>query len=308
MNWKTYLPIIGIALFVYLILKINIFKIFNEIFNANPAYLILSISLTGLLFIIQTLKWFAIAKAQKIEVPFYEAFKINFISNFYGLVTPSRMGNIIRADYLKKYTKNIGKGISNFVLDKVLDTASIFFIVVGFFFIYQEKIDFLPINWFIGIFLAIFLMTLVFINKKRSKMLLKLFFGRFVPKKNRDKLKITFDSFYEDMPKKRYFVWFFILNLINWILIYFITYLIAKSLEIHLPFTYFLAILSIGTVVSLIPVSISGLGTREATLITLFSLFGIPATKVFSMSILNLFITGILPSILVGILILRKKE
>ena len=85
------------------------------------------------------------------------------------------------------------------------------------------------------------------------------------------------------------------------------TYFVGLSLGIDLPFIFYLAILPIGTLITLIPISINGLGTREATLISLFALFGIESAKVFSMSIVSLIIAGIIPAI-IGIFLIFKKR
>ena len=289
MNWKKYLPIIGIALFVYILIRINVLEVINEIRNADLFFLFIALVFVFIAMIIQTFKWFAIAVFQDIKVPFLEAFKINLISNFYGLVTPSKIGTVIRAEYLKKYTGNIGKGLSNFVLDKMMDLSSVIFMAILFSFVLGDKLD-LPIGVFFVVFLGFVGFTLFFINKKRSRFVLKIFHRRFVPKKMKDKAKVTFDSFYENIPKKRYFIMFFLLNLINWMVLYSISYFVGLSLGIELPFIYYLAIYPIATLVTMIPISINGLGTQEATLISLFALFGIEAAKVFSMSIISIFL------------------
>jgi len=146
------------------------------------------------------------------------------------------------------------------------------------------------------------------LDKKRSKFLLRIFYKKLIPKKIKERIKKGFHSFYEDMPKKRYFILFFLLNLINWIISYTVVFFIGLSLGIDISFFYFLAILPIGTFVSLIPITINGLGTREAMLITLFSLFNINATKVFSMSILSLFFAGVIPAIIAIFLIFKEKD
>ena len=248
---------------------------------------------------IQTLKWHLIALFQEIKIPFKEAFKINLIGNFYGLITPSKLGSVIRAEYFKKHTNNnnIGKGLFNFTIDKILDITSIIFIVILFSFLFKNIID-LPINFFIALFLSFFLVTIFFIKKDRSKFVLRFFYKKIINKNVKDKARATFDSFYEDVPKKRYFILFFILNLISWIFIYLIYYFIGLSLGIELSFLYYLAIMPVATLVSMIPVSINGIGTREATLISLFALFNVDSAKVFSMSILDYLIVGIIPSII----------
>ncbi len=124
MKWKSIkkiLPVIGIGLFIYLLIKLDITKIFNEIANINWFYIFISLIFVFVFFITQTVKWFVLARKQKIKIPFKEAFKVNLISSFYGFVTPAKIGSIIRIDYLKKYGGNTGKGINNFILDKIFD-------------------------------------------------------------------------------------------------------------------------------------------------------------------------------------------
>jgi uncharacterized protein (TIRG00374 family) len=88
-----------------------------------------------------------------------------------------------------------------------------------------------------------------------------------------------------------------------------LAYSVGLSLGINVPFIYYLSIFPLATLVSLIPISVAGLGTREATLISLFGLFGIAATKVFSMSLITFFIAGIIPAIIgVSYAFIKKLE
>ena len=303
---KKFLPFIGIGIFVFLLWKLDVVEVARQISHAKILYLALALVVVFFSLTIQTLKWQLIAIKQEIRIGFKEAFKINLISNFYGFVTPSKLGSVIRADYLKKYTGNIGKGICNFTLDKILDIGSVFFLAIIFSFMFKDVFN-LPVKYLI-IFLAVFgFVCLIFLKKGRARFLFRFFYKSILPEKMKKKAKLTFDSFYEDMPKKRYLVLFFLLNIINWIVIYFVSFLIGRSLGIELPFVYFLAILPIGTIISLIPITVNGLGTREAVLIGLFGLFGISAQKVFSMSVIGLFLMGILP-LLIAIFFIFKKN
>src|SRR3989344_4917472 len=106
------------------------------------------------------------------------------------------------------------------------------------------------------------------------------------------------------MPEKKYFILFFIFNILNWIILYSISFLIALSIGIKVSFIYFFLFMPIATFVGQMPITISGLGTREAVLISLFGLLGIEATKIFSMSLINIVINGIFPALIGIILIL----
>jgi hypothetical protein len=305
-NWKRYLSIIGLLIFIYLIIKLDIIKIINTIKSLDLRIFLLAFLFVFIFQLTQTFKWFVLANKQGIHLPFLEALKINLKSNFYGLITPSKLGVVMRGEYLKKYAGSIGKGVSNFVLDKLLDIFSVFFLAILFSFIFRNKFNFIPLNFFILLFLLFILLSLLLISKKKNRFLLRFFYNKIVPDKLKKKAKSTYHSFYSGIPGKGGFLIVSIFNILNWIILYLTNYLVGLSLGVDIPFIYFLAILPIGTLISLIPISINGLGTREAALISLFGLFGVGAEKIFSMSILSLIITGILPS-LIAIIFLFKK-
>ena len=305
---KKYFPLIGIVLFGYLLIKLNILEVLKQVAETNKFYLLIAILLVFPFLFFQTLKWHVLARKQKITIGFWKSFKINLISDFYGLVTPGKLGSVIRAEYLKEHS-SIGKGLSNFVVDKVLDLISLFSlaIILGFI-VLREYLNLMIMNYLVFFFLILVLCFLIFYNKKQSKFFLKFIHKKFVPKKMKGKAKATFNSFYEDLPKKRSLFEVFILNVFSWIVNYSVVYFIALSLGININFLYFIAIYPIATLVAQIPITISGLGTREATLIGLFGLFGISNVKVFSMSVLGLLIMAIIPSLIILPTILKRKK
>ncbi|MEK6872139.1 MAG: lysylphosphatidylglycerol synthase transmembrane domain-containing protein [Nanoarchaeota archaeon] len=308
MHWKKFLPIIGIALFIYLIIKIDVINIYGEIGQINLFYFSLAVILTFGMFLMQTFKWWYVARIQNIHIYFWRAVAINTMSHFYGSITPSKAGGIIRAEYLKAYTpdKNIGHGLFNFTIDKIMDLLAVLFMLILFSFVFRNVIE-LPVALFIGMFFIAVIVTLIFMNKQRSKFFLKFFYSRFISKKYQEKARITFDAFYERAPSKSYLFLFFFLSVINWISIYAVMYVLGLSLGISLSFIHYLAILPLGTIAGMLPISISGIGTRDAVIISLFGLFGVTAAKVFSMSLINLVLVGLIPSIIGIIFILREK-
>ena len=312
MKWRTikkYLPIIGIVLFIYLLIKLDVTKILKEFSNINWNYIGISILLIIVYFIFQTLKWFILAKKQKINISFGEAFRVNFISNFYGFITPGKIGTAIRADYLKRKGTETGKGISNFVLDKFLDFSSLFILILTFgFFIYRKIIP--NGEWYIlaGTFFLIILSFCIFYNKESSRFFLRPIYKNFVPEKLKEKSKVLFNSFYEDIPSLPFLFGALLINLIAWIFNYLNIYLIGLALGINVKFVYFLIILPIATLIAQIPITINGFGTRELTLIGLFGVLGVEATRVFSMSILNIIVTNVIPSLIALILIWSERK
>jgi hypothetical protein len=308
---KRYLPLIGIAIFVYLLIKLDIVEIIKQIKNIKLSYFIIAIVLVFIYLLFATAKWFIIARKQGMKVHFGEAFKINLITDFYGFVTPARLGSAMRADYLKKYSGNVGKGFSNFVIDKILDLSSLFIMAIGLGFVFRKSIGITSISSIfilLALFLTMILISLIFYKKESSKFFLRIIYRKFIPKSMKNKARQMFNSFYKDMPKLSFLILVFLVNLMTWIINYFITYLVGLSLGINVGFIYYLAIFPIATLIAQIPITISGLGTREITLIGLFGLFGVEAVKVFSMAIISLIIVTILPAVFAIYIMLKEKS
>ncbi len=312
MVWKTlkrYLPIIGIGLFIYLLIRLDITKVFQEIKNIIWIYLEISIIFIILFYILQTLKWFVIARKQKIDISFKEAFKINLISNFYGFVTPGKLGTVIRANYLKKKGAETGKGLSNFVIDKILDLCSLFVLTIWFgFIVYKEIISVEYLYFILGAFALLITLFFIFYKKEYSKFLLRFVYKKLIPNKMKEKSRTLFNSFYEDLPPLSSLLFYFIINLITWVVNYAVVYLVGLSLGINVNFVYFLIILPISTLIAQIPITIDGFGTRELTLIFLFGLLKISEVKVLSMSILSILMVNIIPSLIAIIFILSERK
>jgi len=298
MKLKNFFPIIGIIIFIFLLFKLDLSQIFEEFFNLKINFLIIAFIFSVLIIITQTLKWFVIARYQKIKVPFLEAIKINLIGSFFGTVTPAKIGGVFRSEYLKKYADNkIGKPIGNFILEKILDLCSIGFLAVIASLILT---DILPIkSWIQIIILFIFvLMLIIILNENLSRRFFSAggkIVGKMISLEVKNKIKGEFYSFYADKPNNKYFFFFFFINLLSWIILYITTYFIGRALGIEISVFYYLTILPVVTLISQIPITIAGLGVREVTMIGIFGFLGVEATKVFSMSLLGLIIGELIP-------------
>jgi uncharacterized protein (TIRG00374 family) len=189
-----------------------------------------------------------------------------------------------------------------------MDLSSLFFMAIVLGFVFKDLFGLESMNYLIILFAVMIFLLLFFYKKERSKIILKVIYRKLVPHRMKSKAKATFHSFYEDLPKKKFLLIIFLLNLINWIVNYSVIYFVGLSLGINLNFIYFLAILPLATLVAQIPITISGLGTREITMIGLFGIFGVEAVSVFSMSILAILLTNILPAFIALILIFKNKN
>jgi uncharacterized membrane protein YbhN (UPF0104 family) len=75
---------------------------------------------------------------------------------------------------------------------------------------------------------------------------------------------------------------------LSWLVVGYGCFMLALSLGLNISYWYLLVSLAISSAVAILPISISGLGTREATFILLFSLIAIVPEEAISFSLLVL--------------------
>ena len=97
-------------------------------------------------------------------------------------------------------------------------------------------------------------------------------------------------------------------ELIIWFLLAFQVYIIALAFSINISFTLFFLIHTISVVIiSILPISVGGLGVREGTLVLLLGLFGVAPDVSFVISLSGFVIKMLIPGI-VGMFLSFKKE
>lgn len=288
------LPLIGLALLAYIIYKIGLINLYKTLITINLYYLFIAFIFSILAVLVLTFKWQMILRIQNINIGFLYAVKIYLIGLFYGTITPARAGSILRASYLKeKMNKSFGECVSSIILERGMDLIALFILATISCIVFSKHI----FSWFpvIVVLLIMVSLCLIFVLKQNmNKFFLKLIYTFLIPDKFKEKTKEVYDGFYSNIPPFKKLILPFIVTLITWGFIAFPTFFITKSYSVNINFFYISLIFATSTVVSLIPITISGLGTREATMILLFSLFNVSAAKVMSISFVGLLLSGII--------------
>ncbi len=290
MKWTRILPIIGIALFVYLIYTTGISNLLDALKHINVLLFLSSLLIIPVIIILQTYKWRILLKQQGIAIPFGHLILMQLKSSFYGTVTPGKIGSFIKIHYVKQESgKDIGQSAQSVILDRFLDTITIFLMAfLGAVFIIHVTRETTFI--FIAAIILIAIAFYILLNKRFMKFFLRIFFKVLISKKIKQMVENSFETFYHNMPHKRNLIIPFLVNVLTWTIIYTAPYLIARSLGItQIPFLAFISMYAISTIISIIPITVSGIGTREASLVGLFSLYSIPAELTITMSLLSFF-------------------
>jgi uncharacterized protein (TIRG00374 family) len=301
---------IGLLLFLYILLNTGPSKIFNLIFSSNPLYFLLLVPVVCTEVLFRGLKWKIVIMANGLKFSLINSCAVYLIGFFAGMITPGRAGEVVKATYLQQNSKVIGRALSTVIVDRLIDVVTMLFLsILATFWISQafSRTFISPIVMLVIVVLFI-LFVYLFFNEPIARKILRPFFNGLVPEKYKGDLRLNFDDFYggiKDMNKKLIGI-ALVLGLATWFITALVGYVVLLSLGLQIYYPYLVMFIAIITLAEALPISIMGIGTRDAVSIVLFSLVGIAAEEAVAFSILYLVLGGGMVG-LAGFVLMIKK-
>ena len=286
-NYLLFKIIIGITLFLSVYTRIGFSNIFEKLLTVNIIFLIGYIMLKSFSLFFNALNLYIMLIPSKVKLKLREVWKYASISWAFGLLVPGKIGEFSLVYLLKKKKIDYGEGLAISMLDKILTFITLFsFGLLGL-------LLFMPnIIIYVSIIFTIIILSIIYFIYKDSYIDKILTFIL----KNKIKHIRKFKAITKLYIKKHYNL--IILNLIvtalKWGLTAFTISVLFMGFGIYIPFYKVLFIQSIITIISLIPITISGLGVAEPTGIFLYGLIGISQSISASMFLIALFVTYLL--------------
>ena len=294
---KKVVPIIGIIILVYLIANVGTGKIITAFLKISPSYIIIAASITIPRILITNQQWQLILKKQKIRISKIKSLKMLLIGYFYALLTPGNSGQLVKTLYIKDETDEpLGKLFINCVIHTVVIMLPTYcMMLIGAFLISDKIPEALPLA-FVAVLVNLAIYA-YFIKKERGEKTLNLLIKRFIPKKLKKYFTGFVDTFYNDFPPLKSLILPFLLGFVCSVLFYSQFYIIGLSLNITIPYFTFIMIYPIAIVISSLPITFNGFGTREAALVVLLSVFGVPWENAIVLSLAGYLIVNLPVSI-----------
>ncbi|MCK5599464.1 flippase-like domain-containing protein [bacterium] len=278
---------ISALLLFFIFRKFEFSKFLNVVGNANIRYLILALLITALIIAIKSFKWMLLLKSSGIKVSFINSFRSITGGMALGIMTPGRVGEVSRGLFL-----SVGKEteIGGLVfVDRFIDLLSItLFSLWGVIKIIRNPaIVLFTIGLSGGILIFLFIKSLrLYISKTGTR------------SKSKIGCKIhQFVSHYGKVKRNTIFV-VLLFSLAMYFLVFTQFYLLVNGFD-HIEFIAILKTAPLIQFMSVVPITLFGLGLREGTAIYLLSPFNVTETAAFNASFLS-FAFNILLTALIG--------
>ena len=309
MNKKHFLLklLILCIIFVFIFKSVNVSETIKIISKINLVYFFLSLLLNNISNVFLTIKWYRLSIPLKIKSSFIELLQLHYISIFYSIFLPGQSsGELIKGLKLSRREGAVQKVWVPIFIDKI--TNLLITVIIGFAAIlsdnrFRQNTSLVFIIFLLTIFLifltAIFFSekTAYFTNFLKDSLIrfLQIFKIEFKFLKN---FSIDYFENYKkhDLLMFETILWSWVVKLPH----IFATLFLALSLNINLSFIQSAWLFSIVSIVSLLPISFSGLGVREGTVLVLLSQIGVPNSASLSLSML-IFTAGIITGLIGGI-------
>jgi len=289
--------IIGILLFLFILTRIDIPSLIAVLASINPALLLLALIVNGIAVVVKSYKWKIIVNTVNSRFSLHDSVMAFLVGFSLSVLTPAKLGDFIRAYYVKNDECSTGKALSTVVTDRLIDIVMLVSIAtVGILlFSYLYHIEILSTALIMLLAAGIAVGVVIILNKNLLAYLLRPFFNLFVPRQLKQKVSEYYHEFYDGLfafyHHRNAFCLAMIVALASWVPPFLYGYLLAQSIGIPINLSYFVIVIPIISLLDLLPISISGIGTRDAALIFLFGLQGVKAESAVAFSLLYLFLS-----------------
>ncbi len=280
---------VSIAIISLLVYKIGAQDIFNIIKTTSPlAFLIIFIGylLNALLnsasfyFILSTIG--APLRYSRIFLSFVKSWGI-------GSVLPGKVGDLSIIYFLKKEGINARDSTAMYAIDKMV--VLLFFVIIAMITAWL----FLPVNAFY-LLLAFLLFSIAsfFMFLRYGKALIRKLFGKY------SKYIESFHANIHLITKKPLLLFIlFIISSLRWLVLSFSMWILLSMANEHVSFAYVFLFSVTANILALLPVTVSGIGLKEAAFVYLYALIGASTSIVLAVSIVYSFVTIVLALIAV---------
>ena len=208
-------------------------------------------------------------------------------SLYIGFITPGRLGEFVKILYLKSDKAiNYSKGFSSVLVDRLFDLYLL--IILGFIGILQFDILGRFSDALLILSVLVIMIPIIMLNKQLVERTIKILYKIVVIKRVTSEVEGRFEDFYDGLNQLKNLRLLIsgLLTCLSYFIFSIQCYLIVLAMGLTINFFTITFFMAISTLISFIPISISGLGTRDATLIFLFSLIGLKPEQAVSYAFL----------------------
>jgi len=293
MNKRTFSSVIrillSVTLLVFLFSRVDNQHLLEHLTALNPMYFLLGLVCYFGYIALWAMRWHYIVRASGERISFRRVYTTTLIGNFFAMFLPEMVGSdLARMSEVSEERKTSTRIVSTVLLDRLIGLISLLLmaivgLVLGFHHLAEEASTITLL--IVGLFVAMGVGWLVFFNRGFMRRLNWLFR---LPYMNRveEPVRSLYNSLHYLQTQPRLLVGSLLLSFAAQIVEVVSVIFIAHAIAVYVPISYFFIFMPIIWVITMIPISIGGLGLREGAFAFFFSQVGMASENAIALSLL----------------------
>lgn len=267
--------LLGLGLFIYILTTVDLSALWQHMKQVNPLYLVLAILFQLVLLFIKAGRWHILNDGSRETGRVMRSFGEFFESYAIGVITPGRLGELVKAGHAREKNRIMEAGI-RVVVERGFDLG-IFVIIAGLALVWTFHDNTARILGIMALLggTAVIALAFVFMGSAKATMLVQKFLNR-IPM-----LSLNLDLNFRKRTMQTQLSVFLLSAISN--LSYFVScYYLAAGLSFTASFLFISGAVAIAGLLNMLPITVMGLGTREGTFLLLFKPLAEPLILAFS--------------------------
>ncbi len=275
-------------LFVFIFRKIDFHQFGDTLRSARLDILALAFLVLWLGHYMCIYRWRMLMRPLMPILTVSQLFAIYCIGLFFNLTFPTVVGgDVVKMYYAGKPSKSYAQSFAATFLDRDAGMLAMMIIACAAIIAYPVRVPRVPVSLIVWIAFAAFLLGNIgifspYFHRLLTGLLQRLHLHHIAKKVD------TISNAFQIMGKhKAVLVNSLVISFFNQLLVIAVTWIVALGLGIHLSFMYFLIFIPVITLISMIPISLGGMGLREWSFLSLFKAMGVPDASCIALGIIS---------------------
>jgi uncharacterized protein (TIRG00374 family) len=298
-TWQFWLKlVVSFALLSLLLLKTDLQALGSLFRSLRIPIFFGSVLLYLVAQLLSTMRWRCLLQAEKIHLPFWRLTLLYYEGMFFNLMLPTAIGgDLIRGYQVSRLTDRREASLASILVERLSGFAALAIIAcIAIIPAYAHVSDPLIVWATAGSALGMVALVASLLSDRLQTLFFRLLhgvgLGRF-----HDTLHRLYEAVQRYWTHRSALALALGLSLILQSLVITIFYLISLALNLSVPFRYFFLFVPLMSVVSMLPISIAGLGLREGSAVYLFTKVGMDTAGALSLSLLWFAVTALCSSL-----------
>jgi uncharacterized protein (TIRG00374 family) len=279
---------ITVLLFLYIFRRIDFQQFGATLGNARLGILVAGFLSLWIGHYICIYRWRMLMRPLMPVLSIGNLFGIYCIGLFFNLTFPTVVGgDVVKMYYAGKPSKSFAQSFAATFLDRDAGMLAMMIIACIAILIYPVIVPGIPVSFIIWSAFAIFIIGNVAVFTPCLHRLVTAALHRLRLSRIANKVDLISNAFQIMGRHRAVLIGSLLISFINQLLVIAVTWIMALGLRLNVSLSYFLVFVPVITLISMIPISLNGMGLREYSFMSLFGAIGILPASCIALGIIS---------------------